>query len=73
MGPEQAKQDRPRLASIIKIHKVEATQQPFHRPYNQLKVWPWKNQLRCPWYYTANIYSGNLDMRKKCKSYKYLP
>ena len=24
-------------------------------------------------YYTANIYSGNLDMRKKCKSYKYLP
>ena len=23
--------------------------------------------------YTANIYSGNLDTRKKCKSYKYLP
>ena len=24
-------------------------------------------------FYTANIYSGNLDTRKKCKSYKYLP
>ena len=23
--------------------------------------------------YTANIYSGNWDTRKKCKSYKYLP
>ena len=22
--------------------------------------------------YTANIYSGNWDTRKKCKSYKYL-
>ena len=23
--------------------------------------------------YTANIYSGKWDTRKKCKSYKYLP
>ena len=35
-----------------------------------------KNELLRPknWgAYTANIYSGKWDTRKKCKSYKYLP
>ena len=31
------------------------------------------NSMALHLHYTANIYSGNWDTRKKCKSYKYLP
>ena len=37
---------------------------------NSFQIGPLQQEVH---HHTANIYSGNWDTRKKCKSYKYLP
>ena len=74
---EKQKSFIPKKNIFLAIVNLKTNTDPIFSEGFALKVLNYRNvtisRLSQLIHYTANIYSGNWDTRKKCKSYKYLP